>query len=43
MFTGTMQHGKREDMKKQAKQLGAKVATSITGKTNYLVTGEKRR
>jgi DNA ligase (NAD+) len=41
VFTGTMQHGKRDDMKKQAKQLGAKVAASVTGKTNYLVTGNK--
>ena len=40
VFTGTMQHGKREDMKKQAKQLGAKVAASVTGKTDYLVAGE---
>ena len=41
VFTGTMQHGKRDDMKKQAKQLGAKVAASVTGKTDYLVAGDK--
>jgi DNA ligase (NAD+) len=41
VFTGTMQHGKRDDMKKQAKQLGAKVAVSVTGKTDYLVAGDK--
>ena len=41
VFTGTMVHGSREVMKKQAKQQGAKVASSVTGKTDYLVTGEK--
>jgi DNA ligase (NAD+) len=39
VFTGTMQHGKRDDMKKEAKLLGAKVADSVTGKTDYLVAG----
>jgi len=39
VFTGTMQHGKRDDMAKLAKQLGAKVASAVTGKTNFLVTG----
>ena len=28
-------------MEKHAKALGAKVANSVTGKTTYLVTGEK--
>ncbi|MEE9355969.1 MAG: BRCT domain-containing protein [Methylococcaceae bacterium] len=41
VFTGTMQRGSRDDMKKQAKQLGAKVATSVTSKTDVLVTGDK--
>lgn len=41
VFSGTMQHGSREEMKLQAKALGAKVATSVTGKTDYLVVGEK--
>ncbi len=41
VFTGTMKHGTREEMKKQAKKMGAKVASSVTGKTDYLVTGEK--
>lgn len=41
VFTGTMEHGSREAMKKQAKQLGAKVASTVTGNTDYLVTGEK--
>jgi len=39
VFTGTMQHGKRDDMAKLAKQLGAKVASAVTGKTDFLVTG----
>ena len=41
VFTGAMQQGSRSDMEKQAKSLGAKVAKSVTGKTTYLVTGEK--
>jgi DNA ligase (NAD+) len=41
VFTGTMQTGSREDMKKQAKTLGAKIGESITGKTDLLVCGEK--
>jgi DNA ligase (NAD+) len=39
VFTGTMEHGKRDDMIKQAKRLGAKVGSSVTGKTDLLVTG----
>ena len=39
VFTGTMAHGKRDDMIKEAKRLGAKVASSVTGKTDFLVTG----
>lgn len=41
VFTGSMQQGSRGDMEKHAKSLGAKVAKSVSGKTNYLVTGEK--
>jgi len=41
VFTGTMQTGSRDDMKKQAKALGAKIGESITGKTDLLVCGEK--
>lgn len=41
VFTGTMLQGKRSDMEKHAKLLGAKVAKSVTGKTTYLVAGEK--
>ncbi len=39
VFTGTMQQGSRDDMTKQAKRLGAKVSNSVTGNTDYLVTG----
>ncbi len=41
VFTGTMQRAKREDMKKDAKKAGAKVANSVTGKTDFLVAGDK--
>ena len=41
VFTGAMKHGSRQDMKKQAKRLGAKTASTVTGKTDYLVVGEK--
>jgi DNA ligase (NAD+) len=41
VFTGSMTQGSRGDMEKQAKALGAKVGKSVSGKTDYLVTGEK--
>lgn len=41
VFTGTMQRAKREELKKDAKKAGAKVASVVTGKTDYLVAGEK--
>ncbi len=41
VFTGSMQHGSRDDMKKEAKALGAKVGSSVSSKTDYLVIGEK--
>ncbi|EKE84257.1 BRCT domain-containing protein [Idiomarina xiamenensis] len=41
VFTGSMQQGSRDDMEKHAKSLGAKVAKSVTGKTKYLVAGDK--
>lgn len=41
VFTGTMLQGSRGDMEKQAKSLGAKVAKSVSGNTDYLITGEK--
>lgn len=40
VFTGSMLQGSRSDMEKQAKGLGAKVGSSVSGKTDYLVTGE---
>lgn len=40
VFTGSMAHGKRPDMEAQAKKLGAKVGSSVTSKTDLLVTGE---
>lgn len=41
VFTGTMVQGKRSDMEKHAKSLGAKVAKSVSGKTTFLVAGNK--
>jgi DNA ligase (NAD+) len=40
VFTGTLKRAKREDLIKQAKQLGAKVANSVSHKTDYLIAGE---
>jgi len=39
VFSGTMEMGSRDEMKKRAKMLGARVGSSITGKTDMLVTG----
>ncbi len=41
VFTGTMQQGSREDMIREAKAMGAKVGSAVSGKTDYLVIGEK--
>ncbi len=41
VFTGSMQMGSRDDMSKEAKALGATVGKSVSGKTDYLVTGER--
>lgn len=41
VFTGSMSQGSRSDMEKEAKSLGAKIGKSVSGKTDYLVTGEK--
>lgn len=41
VFTGTMLKGTRDDMIRDAKRLGAKVAGSVTGKTDFLVTGSE--
>lgn len=41
VFTGTMKSGSRDEMKKQAKVLGAKIGESVTGNTDLLVCGDK--
>ena len=41
VFTGSMTSGSRSDMEKHAKTLGAKVGKSVSGKTTYLITGDK--
>jgi DNA ligase (NAD+) len=35
-----MKSGSREELKSQAKALGARIAASVTGKTDILVIGE---
>ena len=39
VFTGTMKHGSRDQMEQEARLLGAKVGSAVTGRTDYLVTG----
>ena len=41
VFTGSMNTGSRVELEKQAKSFGAKVAKSVSAKTDFLVTGEK--
>jgi len=41
VFSGTMRSGARSKLENNAKILGAKVGKSVTGKTDYLVTGAK--
>ena len=41
IFTGKMVFGSRDEMKKNALQLGAKVQTSVSSKTDLLICGEK--
>jgi DNA ligase (NAD+) len=41
VFTGTMLQGSRDEMKRQAKELGAKVGDAVSSKTDLLVIGEK--
>lgn len=41
VFTGSMQQGSRDDMKLQARTLGASVQSAVNGKTDLLVVGEK--
>ena len=40
VFTGTLQSGSRDDLSRQAKRCGAKVGSSVSAKTDYLVAGE---
>ncbi len=41
VFTGKMLQGTRSEMEKHAKDLGAKIGSSVNSKTTYLVTGLK--
>ena len=41
VFTGKMTQGSREDMQAEARALGARVQTAVSGNTDYLVCGEK--
>ena len=41
IFTGKMVFGSRDEMKKNALQLGAKVQSSVSSKTDLLICGEK--
>jgi DNA ligase (NAD+) len=40
VFTGSMQYGSRSDMTKQAKEMGAKVSSSVSKKTDILIIGD---
>jgi len=40
VFTGTLHTGTRDELTKQAKAKGAKVGSSVSAKTDYLVAGE---
>jgi DNA ligase (NAD+) len=39
VFTGSLQHGSRKAMESRAKALGAKVGSSVSLKTDYLICG----
>jgi DNA ligase (NAD+) len=41
VFTGKMARGSRDAMQADARALGARVQTAVSGKTDYLVCGEK--
>ncbi len=41
VFTGRMVLGSRSEMKKIALKLGAQVQSSVSGKTDLLICGEK--
>jgi len=40
VFTGTLHSGTRDELSKQAKAKGAKVGSSVSSKTDYLVAGD---
>jgi DNA ligase (NAD+) len=40
VFTGKMHSGTRNEMKETAKKLGAKIGSTLSGKTDWLVVGE---
>jgi len=40
VFTGTLISGSRDDLSKQAKACGAKVASAVSAKTDFLVAGD---
>jgi DNA ligase (NAD+) len=40
VVTGTLQHFSREEIEKLIKQLGGKVTSSVSKKTDYVVAGE---
>lgn len=39
LFTGEMEHGTRAEMEVEARKLGAKIGTSVSGKTDFLIVG----
>ena len=41
VFTGVMIQGSRDQMKKDALNLGAKIQSSVSSKTDILICGEK--
>ena len=40
VFTGTLHTGSRDELSKQAKAQGAKVGSSVSSKTDYLIAGD---